>query len=156
VTKLNLADESRRRGIEVVLLQRQDDLRLHAEATVSRGAGALGMAGGDGSQGLVAAVSAEHGLPFVCVPAGTRNHFALDIGIDRDDPVRALDAFGPARETTVDLGEVNGEVFVNNVSLGVYASIVATPGYRQAKPRTVAEMLPDLLGPDAPPRRSLL
>jgi len=135
----------------VVLLQRQDDLRLHAEATVSRGADALGMAGGDGSQGLVAAVSAEHGLPFVCVPAGTRNHFALDIGLDRDDPVRALDAFGPARETTVDLGEVNGEVFVNNVSLGVYASIVATPGYRQAKPRTVAEMLPDLLGPDAPP-----
>ena len=135
----------------MVLLQRQDDLRLHAEAAVSRGADALGMAGGDGSQGLVAAVSAEHGLPFVCVPAGTRNHFALDIGIDRDDPVRALDAFGPARETTVDLGEVNGEVFVNNVSLGVYASIVATPGYRQAKPRTVAEMLPDLLGPDAPP-----
>jgi len=151
VTKLNLADESRRRGIEPVLLQRHDDLRLLAEAAVNRGADALGMAGGDGSQAVVAAVAAAHGLPFVCVPAGTRNHFALDIGIDRNDPVRALDAFGPARETSVDLGEVNGEVFVNNVSLGVYASIVATPGYRQAKRRTVAEMLPDLLGPDAPP-----
>ena len=151
VTKLNLADESRRRGIEPVLLQPHDDLRQLAEAAVTRGADALGMAGGDGSQAVVAAVAADHELPFVCVPAGTRNHLALDLGIDRDDPVRALDAFGPARETRIDLGEVNGEVFVNNVSLGLYASIVATPGYREAKRRTVAKMLPDLLGPDAAP-----
>jgi len=107
------------------------------------------MAGGDGSQAVVAAVAAASGVPFVCIPAGTRNHFALDLGIDRGDPVRALDAFGPAREATIDLAEVNGEVFVNNVSLGLYAQIVATPEYRQAKHQTVAKMLPDLLGPSA-------
>ena len=116
---------------------------------MTRGADALGMAGGDGSQAVVAAVAAEHGLPFVCIPAGTRNHLALDLGIDRDDPVGALDAFGSARESTIDLAEVNGEVFVNNVSLGLYAQVVASAEYRWAKRRTVAEMLPDLVGPDA-------
>jgi diacylglycerol kinase family enzyme len=151
VARLHLADEARRRGIEPVLLNQADDLRARAEAAVAGGADALGMAGGDGSQAVVAAVAAGHELPFVCIPAGTRNHLALDLGIDRDDPVGALDAFGPARETTIDLGEVNGEVFVNNVSLGLYARMVASEDYREAKRRTVAEMLPDLLGPDAAP-----
>ena len=150
VARLHLADEARRRGVEPVLLNPGDDLRALAEAAVARGADALGMAGGDGSQAVVAAVAAAHRLPFVCVPAGTRNHLALDLGIDRDDPVGALDAFGPARESTIDLGEVNGEVFVNNVSLGLYARIVASDKYREAKRRTVAEMLPDLVGPGAP------
>ena len=151
VAKLHLADEARRRGLEPVLLERGDDLRALAEAAVARGADALGMAGGDGSQAVVAGVAAADELPFVCVPAGTRNHLALDLGVDRDDPVRALDAFGPARETTIDLAEVNGEIFVNNVSLGIYAEIVASDEYRDAKRRTVAEMLPNLLGPDAEP-----
>ena len=105
------------------------------------------MAGGDGSQAVVAAVAADHGLPFVCIPAGTRNHLAADLGIDRAHPASALDAFGSARETTIDLAEANGEVFVNNVSLGLYARIVASEQYREAKRRTVAEMLPELLGP---------
>lgn len=130
VAKLQLAEESRRRGLEAVELHRGDDLRALAEAAVSRGADALGMAGGDGSQAVVAAVAAKHGVAFVCVPAGTRNHLALDLGIDRDDPVSALDAFGRARESVIDLGEVNGEVFVNNVSLGVYAQVVANSDYR--------------------------
>ncbi len=151
VARFNLVSEARRRGIETVLLEVGDDLGQLAEAAVARGADALGMAGGDGSQAVVAAVAATHELPFVCVPAGTRNHLALDLGIDRDKPTAALDAFGPARETTIDLGEVNGEVFVNNVSLGLYARIVASEQYREAKRRTVAEMLPDLLGPDAAP-----
>jgi diacylglycerol kinase family enzyme len=151
VEKLRLADEARLRGIEPMVLERGDDLRALAEAAVDRGADALGMAGGDGSQAIVAAVAAAHGLPFVCVPAGTRNHLALDLGIDRGDPVAALDAFGAARETTVDLAEVNGDVFVNNVSLGVYAGIVASEQYRNAKSKTVAQMLPDLVGPDAVP-----
>jgi diacylglycerol kinase family enzyme len=146
-----LAEEARRRGLEVLLLQPGDDLRELAAAAVIRGADALGMAGGDGSQAVVAAVAAAHGLPFVCVPTGTRNHFALDLGIDRDNPVRALDAFGEARESTIDLGEVNGEVFVNNVSLGLYAEIIQSEAYRNAKRQTVARMLPDLIGPEAPP-----
>jgi diacylglycerol kinase family enzyme len=149
--RLHLADEARRRGIEPVVLEPGDDLRALAEAAVTSGADVLGMAGGDGSQAIVATVAAAHGLSFVCIPAGTRNHFALDLGVDRDDPVRALDAFGPAQETTIDLAEVNGEAFLNNVSLGLYAHFVASDAYREAKSRTVAEMLPDLLGPGAPP-----
>jgi len=148
--RLHLADEACRRGIEPVVLEPGDDLRALAEAAVARGADALGMAGGDGSQAIVAAVAAEHGLPYVCIPAGTRNHFALDLGVDRRHPVRALDAFGPARQASIDLAEVNGEVFVNNVSLGIYAQFVASDEYREAKRRTVAAMLPRLLAPDAP------
>ncbi|MGO8873506.1 MAG: diacylglycerol/lipid kinase family protein [Acidimicrobiales bacterium] len=151
VVRLKLADEARRRGIEAILLESGDDLRLLAETAVARGADALGMAGGDGSQAVVASVAAGHGLPFVCIPAGTRNHFALDLGIDRADPLGALGAFGSALETAIDLGEINGEVFVNNVSLGIYARVVASEEYREAKRRTVAEMLPDLLGPEAAP-----
>ena len=88
IAKLHLVDEARRRGIEPVLLERGGDLRALAEAAVARGADALGMAGGDGSQAVVAEVAASHGLPFVCVPAGTRNHLASDLGIDRRHPAR--------------------------------------------------------------------
>jgi diacylglycerol kinase family enzyme len=107
------------------------------------------MAGGDGSQAVVAAVAAEHDLPYACVPAGTRNHFALDLGVDRDDVVGALDAFVGGRERRVDLAEVNGRVFVNNVSLGLYAEAVRREGYREAKLRTILDTLPDTLSPDA-------
>jgi diacylglycerol kinase family enzyme len=149
--RLGLVDEANRRGIGTVMLEKGDDLRALAEKAVRDGADALGMAGGDGSQAVVASVAAAHGLPFVCIPTGTRNHLALDLGLDRDHPLRALGAFGTARESSVDLAEVNGEVFVNNVSLGVYARIVASDDYREAKGRTVADMLPAMLGPSAPP-----
>ena len=86
------------------------------------------MAGGDGSQALIATVASRHGIPHVVVPAGTRNHFALDLGLDRDDVVGALDAFGDAVERTIDLATVNGRVFVNNASLGLYAKIVQAAG----------------------------
>ena len=91
------------------------------------------MAGGDGSQAIVATIASELGLPYACIPAGTRNHFALDLGVDRDDVVGALDAFVDGGERGVDLAEVNGRVFVNNVSLGLYAEAVQKPGYREAK-----------------------
>ena len=107
------------------------------------------MAGGDGSQAIVAAIAAERGLPYACVPAGTRNHFALDLGVDRDDVVGALDAFVDGGERTVDLAEVNGRVFVNNVSLGLYAEAVQREGYRDAKLRTLLDTVPDVLGPAA-------
>src|SRR6059058_597052 len=109
------------------------------------------MAGGDGSQAVVAAVAAEHGLPYACIPAGTRNHFALDLGVDRNDVVGALEAFANGGERRVDLAEVNGRVFVNNVSLGLYAEAVDRPGYREAKLHTLLETVPDVLGPDATP-----
>ena len=148
--RLGLVDEARRRGVHTVVLGKGDDLRVLAEKAVQEGADALGMAGGDGSQAVVASVAAASGLPFICIPTGTRNHLALDLGLDRDHPLRALGAFGPARESCIDLAEVNGEVFVNNVSLGVYARIVASDEYREAKGRTVAELLPTMLGPGAP------
>ena len=106
------------------------------------------MAGGDGSQAVVAAIAAELDLPYACVPAGTRNHFALDLGVDRDDVVGALDAFVDGGERRVDLAEVNGRVFVNNVSLGLYADAVQRKGYRDAKLRTLLDTVPEVLGPD--------
>ncbi len=139
---------ARARGIETIALRPGDDLEQLARDAVARGADVIGMAGGDGSQALVAAIAAEHDLPFVCIPAGTRNHFALDLGIDRDDVVGALDAFADGYERRVDLATVNGRVFVNNVSLGLYAAIVQSEGYRDDKMGTAANMLPDLLGND--------
>jgi diacylglycerol kinase family enzyme len=109
------------------------------------------MAGGDGSQGLVAQVALAHDLGFACVPVGTRNHFAKDLGLDPDDPIGALDAFGDAEEVRIDLGLVADRVFVNNVSLGVYAMIVGAEGYREDKPGTAWQVLPSVLGPEAKP-----
>ena len=148
--RFHLVDECTQRGIEPIVLHPGDDLLQLAEDAVARGADVLGMAGGDGSQALVASVAARHGLPYVVVPAGTRNHFALDLGLNRDDVVGALDAFADGVEHRVDLATVNGRVFVNNATLGLYAKIVQSPEYRDAKRQTAAAMLPDLLGPGAP------
>ena len=148
--RFRLADECRKRGIEPVVLRPGDDLLQLAEDAIARGADVIGMAGGDGSQAAVAAVAARHDVPHVCVPAGTRNHFALDLGLDRSDVVGALDAFADGVERRIDLAAVNGRTFVNNASLGLYAEVVQSPGYRDAKLKTAASILPDLLGPDAP------
>jgi len=149
--KFRLEEECRARGIEPVVLRRGDDLLQLARDAVDRGADVLGMAGGDGSQALVSSVAAERGLPMVVVPAGTRNHFALDIGLDRNDVVGALDAYGEAYEQTVDLADVNGRVFVNNVSLGLYAEIVSSPEYRDHKREVTLSALPEMLGPGSEP-----
>ncbi len=149
--RFHLADECRKRGIEPVLLAPGDDLLQLAEDAVGRGADVIGMAGGDGSQALVASVAARHDIPYVCVPAGTRNHFALDLGLDRSDVTGALDAFADGIERRIDLATVNGRTFVNNASLGLYAKVVQSPEYRNAKLRTAAAMLPDYLGPDSAP-----
>jgi diacylglycerol kinase family enzyme len=144
---------AQQRGIEALELGAGDDLEQLVRAAVQRGADGLAMAGGDGSQALVAAIAAEHDLPYACIPSGTRNHFALDLGVDREDVVGALDAFVDGGERYVDLGEVNGRVFVNNVSLGVYAEAVDQEGYREAKLRTLLETLSDSLSPEAEPPR---
>ncbi|MGE5636484.1 MAG: diacylglycerol/lipid kinase family protein [Nocardioidaceae bacterium] len=143
-----LPREARARGIEPIELEPGGDLEALVRDAVERGADALAMAGGDGSQAIVAAVASERGLPYACVPAGTRNHFALDLGVDRDDVVGALDAFVDGGEREVDLAEVNGRVFVNNVSLGLYAEAVQRAGYRDAKLRTLLDTVPDVLGAD--------
>ena len=145
--RFGVAREARDRGVKPVELHLGDDLATLVRDAIADGADAVGVAGGDGTQAVVAAIAAERGLPYVCVPAGTRNHFALDLGVDRDDVVGALDAFTNGRERVVDLAEVNGRVFVNNVSLGVYAEAVQREGYRDAKLRTIAETMPAVLGP---------
>jgi diacylglycerol kinase family enzyme len=149
--RFHLADEATRRGIEPIELRLGDDLERLVRGAVERGADALAMAGGDGSQAIVAMVAAELGLPYACIPSGTRNHFALDLGVDRNDVVGALDALVNGGERVVDLAEVNGQVFVNNVSLGLYADAVQQPGYREAKLHTLLDTVPEVLGPDAAP-----
>jgi diacylglycerol kinase family enzyme len=147
--RFDLAGEARRRDIEPIVLEPGDDLLELAEGAIARGAQVIGMAGGDGSQALVATVAARRDIPHVCIPAGTRNHFALDLGLDRDDVVGALDAFTDGVERRIDLACVNDRVFVNNASLGVYAKVVQSEAYRDAKLVTWTDMLPDLLGPGA-------
>jgi diacylglycerol kinase family enzyme len=149
--RFKLADEARKRGIEPVELGPGDDLATLVRTAADGGADGLAMAGGDGSQAVVAAIAAERGLPYACIPAGTRNHFALDLGVDRDDVVGALDAFVDGGERVVDLAEVNGRVFVNNVSLGIYATAVQREGYRGAKLRTLLDTFPDVMGPKGRP-----
>ena len=128
------------------MLDRGLDLEQLARDAVARGADCLGMAGGDGSQALVASIAVEHGLPFVCVSAGTRNHFALDLGLNRDDPRDSMYGFRDAIERQVDYATVNGRFFVNNVSLGIYATIVQQESYRDAKVDTTKTLLPEMLG----------
>jgi Diacylglycerol kinase catalytic domain len=96
------------------------DLAALAGGAAADGADVLGAAGGDGSLAVVAAVAAAHGIAFACIPAGTRNHFALDLGVDRHDLTGALDAFTDGVERRIDVAEVNGRLFLNNVSLGIY------------------------------------
>ena len=149
--RFDLPGAARQRGVEPIVMQPGDDLLTLAEDAIAQGAEVIGMAGGDGSQALVATVAARREVAYVCVPAGTRNHFALDLGLDRDDVVGALDAFTDAVERRIDLACVNDRVFVNNASLGVYAKVVQSDAYRDAKLETWTGMLPDLLGPDAEP-----
>ncbi len=151
VERFHLVEEAKRRGIEPIVLTPGDDLLRVAEQAVDRGADVLGMAGGDGSQALVAGVAMHRGVGFVCVPAGTRNHLAMDLGLDRDDVVGALEAFGAAVERRIDLGLVDDRVFVNNATMGLYAKIVQSPEYRDRKVATALDMLPGMLGPHAAP-----
>ena len=133
VAKFGLVELAESFGVEVVMLEHGLDLEQLARDAVARGADCLAMAGGDGSQALVASIAVEHDLPFVCVSAGTRNHFALDLGIDRDDPRLSLNAFRDGIERRIDYATVGDRLFVNNVSLGIYATIVQQEGYREAK-----------------------
>ena len=128
-------------------MSRRSPGSVSSRASGRSGAAALGMAGGDGSLGAVAGEALEHDVPFVCVPFGTRNHFARDLGLDCDDPVSVLDAFRGGEERRVDVGTVDGRVFLNNVSLGLYASLVHDPAH-ETKNRLVAalRMIPAAFG----------
>ena len=151
VERFDIVAKAQQLGVEVIMLNKGDDLEQLARDAVARGADCLGMAGGDGSQALVASVAADSDLPFVCISAGTRNHFALDLGLDRADPSAGLIAFTDAIERRIDHATVADRLFVNNVSMGVYATIVQEEGYRDAKVETSKSLLPELLGKQQQP-----
>ena len=147
VARFDLVAKAEALGAKVALLAGTEhvDVAALARDAVAEGADVLGVAGGDGTQALVAAVAAEHGVPLLVISAGTRNHFALDLGLDRDDPSRCLDALTDGVELHIDLGSVNGRPFVNNASFGAYAEVVQSPEYRADKTQTTLRLLPDLL-----------
>jgi diacylglycerol kinase family enzyme len=123
----------------------QDDDPVDIAGRADEGA-PIGIAGGDGSLAEIAGLASERDQPFVCIPFGTRNHFARDLGLDVEDPLAGLAAFG-GEERRVDLGRVGDHTFVNNVSLGLYASFVHDPA-KKTRNRMVAlaRMLPAALG----------
>ena len=147
VVAFGLVERAEALGARVALLEgpQQVDVAALARTAVAGGSDLLGVAGGDGTQALVAGIAAEYGIPFMCISAGTRNHFALDLGLDRDDPSRCLDALTDGVELHIDLGTVNGRAFVNNASFGAYAEVVQSPEYRDDKTQTTLRLLPDLL-----------
>ena len=133
-----LADAARGRGVEVREFEQGEDL---VEVAQAADADVLGMAGGDGSLAAVASVALERDLPFVCIPFGTRNHFARDLGLDRDDPLAALAAFDEgAVERRVDVGRVGDRIFLNNVSLGLYALLVHRRERHRRRRRALARL----------------
>ncbi|MFD4742107.1 diacylglycerol/lipid kinase family protein [Streptomyces virginiae] len=147
VGRFGLVEKGEALGARVVLLDPEvvTDVAALARQAVADGADLLGVAGGDGTQARVAEVAAEYDLPFLVISAGTRNHFAMDLGLDREDPARCLDALTDGEELRVDLGVVGGHAFVNTASFGVYAEIVQRPEYRDAKADSALAALPDLL-----------
>jgi diacylglycerol kinase family enzyme len=154
VTRFGLKDKAEALGATVALLEGPGtvDVGALARQAVADGADLLGVAGGDGTQALVAGIAAEHDIPLLVISAGTRNHFALDLGLDRDDPSRCLDALGDGVELRIDLGVIAGRPFVNNASFGAYAAIVQSPAYRDDKRRTTLDQLPGLLAGQSGPR----
>ena len=156
VTKFGLKQKAEALGAEVALLEGPGVVmwQLWPSGRSPHGADLLGVAGGDGTQALVAGIAAEHGLPFLVISAGTRNHFALDLGLDREDPAACLDALTDGEELRIDLGIIGDRTFVNNASFGAYAEVVRSPAYRDDKRGTTLQMLPDLLSGHSGPRLS--
>jgi diacylglycerol kinase family enzyme/membrane-associated phospholipid phosphatase len=140
---IGLVGAAQKLGLETVTMQPGDDLASLARSLVDQGCDHLMMAGGDGSLAIVAEVAMARDLPFSCVPVGTRNHFAMDLGLDRKDPLRSLDAALNGVERLIDAGVVAGQVFLNNVSCGVYARAIADPEYRSHRARSMADAAVD-------------
>jgi undecaprenyl-diphosphatase len=106
---------------EIVTCEPGQDLPELVRAAADR-AKVLGIAGGDGSINLAARTAADRNLPLLVLPAGTLNHFALEIGVGSvHEAIGALRAGSAAR---IDLGRVADEVFLNTCSTGLYADLV--------------------------------
>ena len=149
--KFAIADKARALGVDVRVLEKGDDLLALAREAAAAGAEVLGMGGGDGSLALVASVAMEYDLPFVCIPVGTRNHFAMDMSLDRSDPAAALAAFTGGEERVVDVATVGEQVMLNNASFGVYPATLNEPGYREAKAEAFREVIASVLNGEREP-----
>ncbi len=147
VVKFGLKEKAQKLGAHVAMLEGPEivDVAALARKAVTEGCDLLGVAGGDGTQALVAGIAAEHDLPFLVISAGTRNHFALDLGLNREDPSTCLDALTDGEELRIDLGIIGDRTFVNNASFGAYAEVVESPAYRDDKRGTTLQTMPDLL-----------
>ncbi len=133
-------------GVSHHVVEAGEDFDDVLSAAVSDGADVLAAAGGDGTLSAVADVAMTHDLPLIVVPAGTRNHFALDLGLDLTDPADLLRrAVSRGHERRVDVGTVNGVTFLNNVSLGAYASAVTDPDYRGHKTKVLLQAAKDAM-----------
>jgi diacylglycerol kinase family enzyme len=132
-----LREAASRAGARVRVLREDDDLEQLAREASAK---VLGMAGGDGSLGVVAKVAIERDLSLVVVPWGTRNHFANDVGLDGGDPLRAVSAFANGIERRVDVGRVHDRVFLNNVSFGIYARLVHRRESRRRRGESLARL----------------
>ena len=100
-----------------------EDLAVAIGEAWQRGADAIIVAGGDGTVNCAAQVAVENDIVIGVLPMGTFNHFARDLGME-PELLEAVRFLSDAEVTTVDVGEVNGRVFVNNASIGVYPKMV--------------------------------
>jgi diacylglycerol kinase family enzyme len=108
---------------DIRLARGGDEIAAAVADAVARRPPLVVAGGGDGTVSSVAAALVETGIAFGVLPLGTLNHFAKDLGVPLElaDAVAVIARGEPAR---IDVGEVNGRVFVNNSSLGLYPDIV--------------------------------
>ncbi|HEU0031475.1 MAG TPA: diacylglycerol kinase family protein [Kofleriaceae bacterium] len=111
-------------GIETeIFLCEPERLTATARRAATHAVDAVVAAGGDGTVSAIAAGLVGGARPLAVLPLGTLNHFARDLGMPTDlgDAVRAI---ATAERTTLDVAEVNGRVFINNSSIGLYPEAV--------------------------------
>ena len=141
--RAEVAERARAKGIEAVILTPGQDLAALAREAVAAGADALGMAGGDGSLAVMAAARPRTGFRSCASrPGRVTLRARRGRGVDRRDVIGALDAFTGGMERRIDTAKVNGRLFLNSVSLGIYGAAVRRPTYRDAKVRTLLETAP--------------
>jgi diacylglycerol kinase family enzyme len=144
--KYGLEGEAVKYGIETVIWNKGEHLEQLTEDAIDRGCDLLMVGGGDGSLAAVSTVAMKHNIRFACVPVGTRSHFAMDLGLDRNDPLKAIGAAIDGIEVEVNVGRVNDRVFLNNVSFGVYADALADPDYRDHRAESMAHATEEVVG----------
>ncbi len=143
-TKAKVAKHAQDQGITVYVLKKTDDVEKLARDAAKAGADVLGVSGGDGSIGAVVKVALEYKLPVVVLAGGTRCHFARDMGLDPKQILDGLNGFKGV-ERRIDVGDINGRIFLNNASFGLYADIVDNPNYRENKVAITRQVLKDTL-----------